>query len=60
MNRTGPDAVTAVTAHMDGFRIVAEAAVELTALKKDGHPIGWTIDIGKRYDPVDRCFNRHI
>lgn len=58
MDRTGLDAVTAVTAHMDGFRIVAEAAVELTALKKDGHPIGWSIDIGKRNDLINgRCLH---
>ena len=38
---------------------MTEAAIELTALKKDGHPIGWSIDIGKRNYSVDRSANRH-
>ena len=38
---------------------MTEAAVELAALKKDGHPVGWTIDVGKWDYSVYRCTNRH-
>ena len=54
-DRAGLQAITAVNTHIDRFRIVTETAVERTALKKDGHPVRWSIDIGKRNYPINGC-----
>ena len=45
LNGTVPDTDTAIDTHPDGFRIMAEHAVERASLKKDGGPVGRTVNI---------------
>ena len=55
---TGGHASFAVSTEMNGFRIMAKSAMKRTGLKEKTHPISWTIHIGKRNDPINRCSHR--